>query len=364
MKIKNIIDCIQKIAPISLQEHYDNSGLLTGQVDQPASGVLISLDCTEEIIDEAIELGFNLVVCHHPIIFSGLKKLNGSNYIERVIIKAIKNDIAIYACHTNLDNIYQGVNFKIANKIGLVNSNVLVKKSGILKKLVTFCPTDYSEKVRLAMFAQGAGKIGNYDCCSFNTEGFGTFKPSEIANPFVGEKNNIHVEKEIRIEVLFEQHLQPKIIEALKSSHPYEEVAYEIYNLENTHPLVGSGLVGELKTEEEELSFLRRIKQIFNCGSVRHTHLIGKPVKKVAVCGGSGSFLLQQAIASGADLFISSDFKYHQFFDAENKIVIADIGHFESEQFTSEIFYEVIQENFPKFAVRLTKKYTNPINYL
>ena len=364
MKLQKIIDVIEKFAPSIYQESYDNSRLLTGNNSMEIRGALLALDCTEEIIDEAIENDCNLILCHHPIIFSGLKKITGSNYVERVIIKAIKNDIAIFACHTNLDNVYQGVNQKIASKIGLVQTEILSPHQGLLKKLITYCPNSYAEKVRTGLFAAGAGKIGNYDCCSFNSEGTGTFKGNENANPFAGEKNNLHYENEIKIEVIYEKHLQNQIINALKSNHPYEEVAFDIYSIENSHPKIGSGLIGELKEEENEKEFLQRIKKIFNCESIRHTALLGKKVKRIAVCGGSGSFLLNPAISSGADIFISADFKYHQFFDADNKIVIADIGHYESEQFTTEIFYDVIQEKLPKFAVRLTKKNSNPINYL
>lgn len=364
MQIKKILDLLEEIAPYSLQENYDNSRLITGSADKEISGALLALDCTEEIIDEAIELGYNLVIAHHPIVFSGLKKFTGSTYIERVLIKAIKNDISILACHTNLDNVFDGVNKKIADKIGLKNCKVLLQKTSLLKKLVTYCPLSHIEQVRNGFFAVGAGKIGNYDCCSFGVEGTGTFKGNEFSNPFAGEKNAIHFEKEIRLEVLFESHKETKVLEALRKNHPYEEIAYEVYGTENLHPMIGSGLVGELEEEENEILFLRRVKQIFNANCLRYTHTTGQKIRKVALCGGSGSFLLPHAISSGAQVFISSDFKYHQFFDADNKIVIADIGHYETEQFTGEIFYDVIREKFPKFAVRLTKKNTNPVNYL
>lgn len=362
-KLKEITNYFENLAPLSLQESYDNAGLIVGDANAEISSVLVTLDVTEEVVDEAINKKAQLIVAHHPIIFSGLKKITGKNYVERTIIKAIKNDIAIYAAHTNIDSVTGGVNSKICEKLQLDNCKILQPASGQLKKLVTFIPVDYSDKVRDAVFAAGAGTIGNYDSCGFTAEGSGSFRGGENSEPFVGEKGEIHNEKEVRFETIFPAYLQGKVIQALLNSHPYEEVAYDIYSLDNKFDKVGMGMIGSFATPKPEKDFLIQLKNTFNTGVIKHTALKNKEVKKVAVCGGSGSFLLKQAIAAGADFFVSGDFKYHEFFDAENKIVIADIGHFESEQFTKELFYELLTKKFPKFALHLSEANTNPVFY-
>ncbi len=362
-KVKDITAFLENFAPLGLQESYDNAGLITGDVNSEIDSILVTLDVTEKVVEEAIQKNAKLIVAHHPIIFSGLKKLTGRNYIERTIIKAIKNDIAIYAAHTNFDSVYGGVNHKIAEKLGLKNCKILQPASGLLKKLVTFIPVEKANQVREAVFNAGAGNIGNYDSCGFVSEGAGSFRGNEDSNPYTGKKGEIHTEKEIRFETIFPGYLQGKIIEALLKSHPYEEVAYDIYPLENTFDKTGMGMVGLLPNPVSETEFLKRLKNTFNTGLIKHTALKGKQVEKVAICGGSGSFLLNAAIAAGADFFVSGDFKYHQFFDAENKIVIADIGHFESEQFTKELFYELLTKNFPTFAIHLSEVGTNPVFY-
>lgn len=364
MLLKEITQIIESLAPLSFQESYDNAGLIIGQPDDEISGILITLDVTEEVLDEAIRKNLNLVVAHHPVIFGGIKKLNGKNYTERCIAKAIKNDLAIYAAHTNLDSVFGGVNSKICETLGLQNCQILAPVSGFLKKLVTFVPTADAEKVREAIFAAGAGSIGNYDSCSFNQTGSGSFRGNENTHPYVGEKNKLHFEEETRIETIFPKHLQSKIIQALLKAHPYEEVAYDIYPLDNDFPQAGIGMIGELGAPEDETEFLQRLKSAFHCSAVKYTKLLGKPVRKVAVVGGAGSSYLKNAIAQKADVFISGDFKYHQFFDAEGQIVIADIGHYESEQFTKEVFYELLTKNLSKFAVHLSEVNTNPVNYL
>lgn len=364
MKLKEITDYIESIAPLSYQESYDNSGLLCGNHDMKITSALICLDSIETVIDEAIDLGANLVIAHHPIIFSGLKKLNGKSYIERVIIKAIKNDIAIYAAHTNLDNVSNGVNAKIAEKLGLVNCNILVPQKNKLKKLLTFCPEENAEEVRQALFAAGAGQIGDYAECSYNTVGMGTFRAGQTSNPAVGEKGKYNQEKEVKIETIYPLHIESRLLKALMDSHPYEEVAYDLIPLSNSYQKLGAGLIGELLDEMDELAFLKHVKTTMESECIRYTALRGKKVKKVALCGGSGSFLLEDAIKSGADVFVTADFKYHQFFDAENNIVIADIGHYETEHFTSELFYEILTKKFNTFAVHLSKINTNPIKYL
>lgn len=363
MTIENVIDALEEFAPLSYQEDYDNSGLLTGNRTDEATGALLTLDCTEAVIDEAIQNNCNLVIAHHPVIFSGLKKITGSNYVERTIIKAIQNNIAIYACHTNLDNVKQGVNAKIAEKIGLTKLNILLPKQRMLKKLVTFVPPSHHESVLQALFSAGAGHIGNYSNCSFTLEGTGTFKGNDLSQPFLGKPGQLSREKEMRIESVFEAQNQNRVIRSLLQAHPYEEVAYDIYNLDNSYVQAGSGMTGELDKKTEERDFLQLVKENLNTACIKHTPLLGKPIKKVAICGGSGRFLLKSAIASGADAFITSDFKYHEYFDADKQLLLMDIGHYESEQFTPEIFYNIIKKKFTTFAVHLSEINTNPVNY-
>ncbi len=364
MKIKELTTYIEQIAPLSYQESYDNAGLITGNPNDEITGVLITLDTVEEVVEEAIRKKANLIISHHPIIFFGLKKITGKNYVERTIIKAIKNDIAIYAAHTNLDNVIGGVNSKIAEKIGLINTKILSLGNEKLRKIVTFVPSEKAQKVRQAMFDAGAGQIGNYSSCSYNTEGTGTFKAGKNTNAYVGEKGKIHYEKESRIETVYPQALENKVVNALLKSHPYEEVAYDIYNVENIYSKVGAGLTGELSKAINEKDFLLSLKKIFKVDFIKHTKFLAKKIKKVALCGGAGSFLLKNAIASGADVFISGDFKYHEYFDAESKILIADIGHFESEQYTKDIFYDIVRKKITNFACFLSEINTNPIKYL
>jgi dinuclear metal center YbgI/SA1388 family protein len=364
MRLKEITDHLETFAPLAYQESYDNAGLICGSDDMEITGAVICLDSTEAVIDEAIAAGCNLVIAHHPIVFSGLKRFNGKNYVERVIIKALRNNIAVYAAHTNLDNVHNGVSAMIADKLGLTNCSVLDPKSGLLKRLITFCPEDHAESIRKALFETGAGKIGDYDECSFNSNGIGTFRPGERANPFVGEIGKQNKEKETKIEVIYPAHIESRVLKTLFKVHPYEEVAYDLISLTNKNQEVGSGLIGELSPETDEMAFLSLLKTKMKAEGIRYTALRGKKIKKVAVCGGSGSFLLKNAIRAGADVFVTADFKYHQFFDAENQIIIADIGHYESEQYTSELFYDILRKKFSTFALHLSKINTNPINYL
>lgn len=363
MLIKDVISEIENFAPPAYQESYDNSGLLVGNKDTKITGVLLSLDCVEEVIDEAIELKCNLIIAHHPIIFGGLKRLTGANYVERTVIKAIQNNIAIYAAHTNLDNVKDGVNAKIAEKLGLTHLKILAPKKQLLKKLVTYVPATHHEKVRESLFEGGAGTIGNYDSCSFNIEGTGTFRGNENSNPFIGEKGKLSKENETRIEVIFEAINESRILRNLLANHPYEEVAFDVYPLENAYQNIGSGMTGEFEKAMSETDFLNLVKKAFHLKVVKHTSLLNKPIKKVAFCGGSGAFLIKAAINSGSDAYISADIKYHEFFDAESKILITDTGHFENEQFTPEIFYKLIQKKFTTFATYLSKVNTNPVNY-
>ncbi len=363
MILKQLTTYLESLAPLDYQEAYDNAGLLVGSLDKEIHRALISLDCTEAVVDEAIELGCDLIISHHPIIFKGLKRFNGSTYVERVVIKAIKHDIALYAIHTNLDNVTGGVNSKIAERLGLKNTAILSPKSDLLNKLVVFVPAAHAERVRTSLFAAGAGHIGNYDECSFNASGYGTFRGGADTNPFVGSQGEQHREEEIRVEVIFPANRERAVLLGLFDAHPYEEVAYDVYRLQNKYQQVGSGLIGQLEEPIAEADFLELLKNRLNTKVIRHTALRDKPVARVAVCGGAGGFLLGQAIRSGADAFVTADYKYHEFFDAEGKIVIADVGHFESEQFTQQLLLEVIRKKFPTFAVRLTGTDTNPIKY-
>jgi len=363
MKLHELTTYLESIAPLAYQEDYDNSGLIVGNGNQEITQGLISLDCTEAVVDEAIRTGSQVIISHHPIVFKGLKKFNGKTYVERVVEKAIRHNIALYAIHTNLDSVMDGVNARICQVLGLTNPRILSAKNGILKKLVTYVPLSHAATVRDALFKAGAGQIGDYSECSFNAEGTGTFKAGQDTNPYVGQPGQQHHEAETRIETIYPAHLESKILMALFLNHPYEEVAYDLYNLSNQHQQVGAGMIGELEHAISEHEFLGSLKSNLKAAVIRHTQLKGKPVKKVAVCGGSGGFLLKQAIAAGADVFVTADYKYHEFFDAEDKIVIADVGHFESEQFTQHLLYEIIQKKFSNFAVRLTEINTNPIKY-
>lgn len=363
IKIKDVTSHLETLAPDAYQESYDNSGLITGSPEWAVTGVLVTLDCIEIVVEEAIQQKCNLIIAHHPIVFKGIKRLTGKNYVERTIIKAIKNDIAIYAIHTNLDNVLNGVNHKIAEKIGLSDPKVLAPKPNTLSKLVTFIPKDAVQVVLDALHEAGAGNIGNYKNCSFRTTGTGTFQPSDKATPYVGKAGKLEQVKEIRAELIFPAVLENKIISALKMSHPYEEVAFYLTSLNNSNQEVGSGIIGTLDVSIEPLDFLERLKIVMNTACIRHTALPDRPIKKVAICGGSGSFLLPAAKAFKADAFVSADFKYHEFFDAEGQILIADIGHYESEQFTKDLLKEVLEEKFTNFAVYFSKSVTNPISY-
>ena len=363
MQVQDICDYLEEIAPLSYQEDYDNSGLIVGRPGTEVNSVLISLDCVEATILEAMEKDCNLIIAHHPIVFSGLKKFNGSTYVERTVEMAIKYDIAIYAIHTNLDNVLdRGVNSRIADQLELKKRTVLLPKSGGLLKLACYVPKDHTEAVANALFAAGAGKIGNYSACSFSTDGFGTFKGNELSNPVKGEKGVKHTEDEQKLEVILKKELQNKVLNALINAHPYEEVAYEFYPTLNSDQEVGSGLLGELENALSPEKFLKHLKLKMDCDTIRYTPF-EKEIKRVAICGGSGSFLLPFAKGANADAFVTADFKYHQFFDAENQLMICDLGHYESEKFTIDLLYDIMTEKFATFAVLKTEGDTNPIKY-
>lgn len=362
MKISKVIRILEQFAPISLQENYDNSGLLVGDNSHEIKSILITLDITEEVIEEAIAKNCNLIIAHHPIIFSGLKSVTGKNYVERCVIKAIKNDIAIYSMHTNLDNTIHGVNKKFAEKIGLTKLNILAPKSNTLKKLTTYVPLVNTDDILEALTNAGAGNIGEYESCSFQQTGIGTFKPTKNATPYIGVPGKLESVQENRIEVIVPEYAVNNVLKALNETHPYEEIAYYLTQLENKNQDVGSGMIGELKQEYTPENFLQLLKKNMNLDFIKYTPY-SKNIKKVAICGGSGHFLIQHAKKSGADAFITSDIKYHDFFNAENQIMICDIGHYESEVNTKEIFYEVLSEKITNIALVFSETNTNPIRY-
>ncbi len=363
MIIQDVINELEILAPPSLQESYDNAGLLTGNSNWQCTGVVCCLDAIEKVVDEAIAKKCNLIVAHHPIIFSGLKKITGKNYVERTIIKAIKNDIAIYAIHTNLDNILHGVNNTMAQKLGLIDTSVLLPKAKQLKKLYTYIVPQYFEKLKDGLLASGSGTIGNYSECSFSVVGEGTFKGNENSNPTIGKRHLRSTEKEIKIEILFEAWQETSLLQALHKNHEYETIAYEIINLENVHPQIGSGIIGKLPKPMAEKAFLALLKEKFGLSIIRHTALLNKKISTIALCGGSGSFLITNALRAKADVFVTADVKYHEFFDADGKMIIADIGHFESEQYTIDLIFDIIRQKFPNFAVLKTKVKTNSVHY-
>lgn len=363
MLLKDFLAEMEAVASFSVQEPYDNSGIQVGDPLMEVSKGLICIDVTPAVIAEAIEKKCNLIISHHPLIFKGLKRITGDHYVEKVIIQAIKHDIAIVSMHTNLDNIASGVNHKLATSLGLTDLKILDSRKGLLKKLVTFCPNDHAQAVRTAIFLAGAGHIGEYDCCSYNVEGLGSFRAGEGASPFVGKKNEVHFEKEVRIETIFPAFLGNKIIAEMKKAHPYQEVAYDIYPLDNSFDNVGSGMIGTLKEPLAEKDFMNHVKKVLKVSVVKHSPLTGQLISKVALCGGSGSFLLDKAMQAGAQAFVTADVKFHQFFDPWPQLLLVDAGHYETEQFTKELLYEVVNKKFSKFALLISEVNTNPVSY-
>ncbi|CVK16780.1 dinuclear metal center protein, YbgI/SA1388 family [Apibacter mensalis] len=363
MKVADVTELLKQLAPESNAESFDNVGLLVGDLQTEISSILVTLDCLEEVVDEAIQNKCNMIVTFHPIIFSGMKSITGKNYVEKALIKAIKNDIAIYAIHTNLDIAKEGVNFEICKRLHIKNSRPLIPKTKSIKKLQTFIPLTHFAEVQQALFKAGAGEIGNYKNCSFRVEGTGTFLPTENTNPFIGQINVVEEVQEVMVSVTFEDFKQTAILTALRSSHPYEEIAYEIFTLDNPNQDLGMGRIGELETPVTEEKFLSFLKKKLSTPCIRHTKLRNRLVKKIAVLGGAGSFAIKNALEAGADVFITADIKYHEFFQAESKILIADIGHYESEQFTKNLIHDYLSEKINNTVILISKINTNPINY-
>lgn len=363
MIINDVIAHLEELAPLKYAEDFDNVGLLVGNKNNKLSGVLVTLDTLESVVDEAIEKNCNLIVSFHPIIFKGLKKITGKSYVERTVLKAIENNISIYAIHTALDNALEGVNSIICDKLNLKNKKILIPKSNTIKKLTTYVPIKDAEDLRNDLFNAGAGHIGNYSNCSFNVDGTGTFKGNEDSNPKVGKINKLHKEEETKLTLTFESHHESNVLKALIENHPYEEVAYEIITLNNKNQTKGMGMIGELESELNETDFLNLLKKTFETPVIRHSDFTTKPIKKVAVLGGSGSFAIQQAQSAGADAFVTADLKYHDFFTAENNILLADVGHYESEQYTKNFLVSYLSKKITNFAVVLSTTITNPVKY-
>lgn len=364
MIVKDVINYLEELAPLSYAEDFDNVGLLVGSSTAKVTGVLVTLDTLETVVDEAIKKKCNLIVSFHPILFKGLKKVNGANYVERVVIKAIQNNIAIYAVHTALDNALNGVNDIICNTLELTNKKILIPQKGTIKKLATYVPKKNAQQLRTQLFMAGAGTIGNYSNCSFNVEGLGTYKGNQDSNPVVGEKGKLHQEDEVQISVTFKKHLESKLLNTLFEYHPYEEVAFEITTLDNYNQNIGMGMIGDLENESSAIDFLNYVKQKMNAKVIKHSAILNKPIKRVAVLGGSGSFAINAAKAAKADIFITADLKYHDFFNAENQLIIADIGHYESEQFTKNFLVDYLSKKITNFAIILSMANTNPVKYL
>jgi len=364
MRLKELTGFLESFAPLAFQEDYDNSGLLFGEPEQEITAALICLDLTVAVIDEAVSKGCNLIISHHPFIFRGLKKIQPWKTESELLVRIIRQDIAVYAIHTNLDNAKDGLNDFLCRKLGLSRGRILSEKNGMLSKLVTFCPLDLAGRVRQALFDAGAGVIGKYDLCSYNVNGQGSFRASDDANPYVGEKNSIHFEDETRIEVIFPNHIKTRLVQALLGSHPYEEVAYDIYPLSNPSSLCGAGMIGELDVPLKAEEFLESVKKKLKIRMIRHSVHEKNKISRVAVCSGSGAFLLNEAIMAGADAFLTADVKYHDFLDASGRIFLADIGHYESEQWIKDLLTGKLIEKFPTFAVLSSGLNTNPVNYL
>ncbi len=364
MKIKEVVRALERFAPLPLQDGFDNAGLQIGLTEAEATGALLCIDVTESVIDEAIVQGYNLIIAHHPLLFKGYKSITGKDYVERCILKAIKNDIVIYAAHTNLDNATEGVSFKMAEKLGLIRVRILSPQEDNLLKLVTFVPTDRAADVRNALFSVGCGHIGKYDSCSYNLEGEGTFRANEGAQPFCGTIGELHREKETRIETILPAFKRDEAVCALLNSHPYEEPAFDLYPLKNSDAQTGAGVIGELASGESEIDFLKRVKKTFDADVLLHNRPVGRQIRKVALCGGAGAFLIPQAIRAGADAFVTGEIKYHDYFGREDDILLAETGHYESERFTKELLHDILRKSLPQLPVKLCETNTNPIKYL
>lgn len=363
MTISEVLSILNKWAPLANAEDFDNVGLLVGDQKQKVTHIMVAHDALEAVVLEAAAKSCNLIICFHPIIFSGLKQLTGKTYVERAVIQAIKHDIAIYAIHTALDNVPHGVNAGMARALGLSDCKVLIPKKEHLFKLTTYVPHVDVSRVCDAVFKAGAGQLGNYSECHFQTDGLGTFKAGENAQPALGTIGSRHEEAEKQLHFVLEKHRATAIISALKQEHPYEEVAYEMTSLVNTHPTLGMGRIGKLEKPMSPMDFLAHTKKAFSAGGIRHSKIGDRPIEKVAVLGGSGAFAIAAAKGAGADALVTADLKYHDYYQAEDRILLTDIGHYESERFTKNIIADYLTEKIRNFAIILSEENTNPINY-
>ncbi len=364
MQLRQIIHHLEALAPSVYQESYDNSGLQVGLPDAEISGILIALDFTEAVLEEAESRGCNLVVAHHPLLFKGLKRISDNTAIGRMVWKAIQKGIHLYAIHTNLDHMAHGVNRILAQKLGLENTRILIPQKDTLRKLQVYVPQKEAPQLLEALFNAGAGQVGEYSECSYQISGKGTFRPSENADPTIGKAGGAREEvTEIKVQVLVPKHRERPVLEAMFKAHPYEEVAYDLLDLANENPHQGIGMIGNLPEAETVPDFLKRIKDALHTGCIRYTEPATQAIRKVAVCGGSGAGFLGAALRAGADAYVTADFKYHEFFDAEGRILIADVGHWESEQYTTELLLTYLRKKLPNFAVHSAGSITYPVRY-
>ena len=363
MIVKEVINYLDEFSPFCYAEEFDNVGLIIGDYTQKVNGILVTLDSTESVIDEAIKSKCNLIISFHPIIFNDIKSITTNTYVERVIHKSIKNNISIIAIHTSLDNSIKGVNSAICKKLDIKNYKILIPKERTIKKLTTYIPSENVAKLKSEIFKIGGGSLGKYDNCSFSYKGLGSFKGNKKSNPKIGNKLTYTEIEEVCVNITFLKHLEKEVVKALKENHPYEEIAYEINTLENSNQNIGMGMIGELASSMDENKFLSFLKKKMKSKLIKHSKKIGKKIAKIAVLGGSGSFAIENAINSGADAFVTSDLKYHDYFKAENKILLVDIGHYESEQYTKNLIFNFLTKKIPNFAIVLSKTNTNPIMY-
>ena len=362
LKIQSITDCLEQWAPPSLALSYDNCGLLIGDPNQLVKKALVSLDVTEGVVQEAIDQQANLIIAHHPIIFKGLRSIRPTTDSQRAIILAIKHDIAIYAIHTNLDRVDDGVNKALADRLNLSNRSVLEEASN-LYKLITFVPTKDLQVVRNALFSIGAGSIGEYKKTSFVSSGVGSFQGSASSNPSIGKAGEFTEVEEEKLEVLLTDTLLSSALKTLQEYHPYEEVAYDIVPLRNKNQNHGSGMIGELREPLSPDDFIQYLTNHLGLQLVRHSPLIKSKIKRVAICGGAGFDLLKNARQKGADAYVTADLKYHDFFEADSSLLLCDIGHYESEHWVIQEIKDYLTRNFANFAVLSTTVNTNPVHY-
>lgn len=368
MIVKELIKYLEDWAPPGAAWEKDNVGLLVGSGDEKIENIFLSLELTGEVLEQALKKNCNFIFTHHPLIFNPVKNLDvNKNPNSKLIYKLIKNDINLFSAHTNLDFTKDGVSFTLAKKLKLNKITFLKNEESNQFKVVVFLPETNLDEVASAMFNQGAGIIGEYNNCSFRTNGIGTFKGSANSNPFIGKKENFEKANEVRLEVLVDSWKLNKVINAMLKSHPYEEPAYDIYPLRNKNVNYGAGAIGELDNEMNVNEFLKHVEKSLLLSNFRFVNGNKRRIKKVAVCGGSGSELLNDAISKNADVFITADIKYHTFHDAKNKILLIDAGHYETEvvilKIVEEKIKKLIKEKKENIKVYKYSSSTNPVKF-